>query len=117
MTLGANVNFQDRTDGNLAVKPEDVLKKNSPYSTPYEEDGSLAWHPMGENPLNMGYNYRFDRQYKDLERGYTTLNTILTAKIKLPFNISYTLNFTPRFQWYHNRYHESSQHPEWKNET
>lgn len=69
---------------------------------------------MGENPLNMGYNYRFDRQYKDLERGYTTLNTILTAKIKLPFNISYTLNFTPRFQWYHNRYHESSQHPEWK---
>lgn len=114
LTLGANVNFQDRTDGNLAVKPEDVLKKNSPYSTPYEEDGSLAWHPMGENPLNMGYNYRFDRQYKDLERGYTTLNTILTAKIKLPFNISYTLNFTPRFQWYHNRYHESSQHPEWK---
>ncbi len=114
LTLGANVNFQDRTDGNLAVAPGDVLQKNSPYSTPYEDDGSLAWHPMGENPLNMGYNYRFDKQYKDLERGYTTLNTILTAKVKLPFNINYTLNFTPRFQWYHNRYHESSQHPEWK---
>lgn len=114
LTLGANVNFQDRTDGNLAVTPGDVLQSNSPFSTPYEEDGSLAWHPMGENPLNMGYNYRFDRQFKELERGYTTLNTILTAKVKLPFNINYTLNFSPRFQWYHNRYHESSQHPEWK---
>ena len=28
-------------------------------------------------------------------------------------HVKYTLNFTPRFQWYHNRYHESSQHPGW----
>ena len=115
LTLGANVNFQDRTDGNLAAS-SDMLTSNSPFALPYDENGELVWHPMGENPLNMGSNYRFDRQYQDLDRGYTTLNTILTAKVKLPFNISYTLNFTPRFQWYHNRYHESSDHPGWATE-
>ena len=115
LTLGANVNFQNRTDGNIAASSS-LLTANSPFALPYDEKGELVWHPMGENPLNQGSNYRFDKQYQDLERGYTTLNSILTAKIKLPFNISYTLNFSPRFQWYHNRYHQSSQHPGWKNE-
>lgn len=112
--LGANINFQNRTDGNLAVSPETILTRNSPYALPYDEEGNLILKPMGTNTLNEGWNYRFDRQYKDLDRGYTILNTILTAKVKLPFNINYTLNFAPRFQWYHDRYHESSQHPEWK---
>lgn len=114
LNLGANINFQNRTDGNLAVEPAKILTRNSPYSLPYDEEGNLVLRPMGINTLNEGWNYRYDRQFKDLDRGYTILNTILTAKVKLPFNISYTLNFSPRFQWYHNRYHESSQHPIWQ---
>ena len=31
-------------------------------------------------PTNGGYNYYFDRQYYDLEKGYTVLNTIFNAK-------------------------------------
>ena len=63
--------------------------------------------------MNEGYNYRYEKQYRDLDRGYTIFNTILTAKVKLPFNINYSLNFAPRFQWYRNRYWLSSQHPVW----
>lgn len=113
LTISANVNFQNRTDGNIAASST-ALTSNSPYALPYDEEGNLVLYPMGENSLNTGYNYRFDRQYQDLERGYTVLNTILSAKVKLPFNINYTVNFRPRFQWYHNRYHASSQHPLWK---
>lgn len=114
LTLGANINFQNRTDGNLAVDAGNILTKNSPYALPYDEAGNLVLKPMGTNTLNEGWNYRYEKQFRDLERGYTIFNTIFTAKVKLPFNINYTLNFAPRFQWYHDRYHESSQHPQWK---
>lgn len=114
LNVGFNVNFQNRTDGNLAVNTGNILTKNTPFALPYDDDGNLTLKPMGTNSLNEGWNYRYERQFKELERGYTILNTILTAKVKLPFNINYTLNFAPRFQWYHNRYHESSQHPQWK---
>lgn len=114
LSVGANVNFQNRTDGNMAVDAGEILKSNSPYSLPYDEEGNLVLKPMGTNTLNEGWNYRYERQFKDLDRGYTIFNTILTAKVKLPFNINYTFNYAPRFQWYHDRYHESSQHPQWK---
>ena len=45
------------------------------------------------------------------------MNTILSAKIKLPFNITYSFNASPRLQWFHDRYFESSEHPDWAAET
>lgn len=36
------------------------------------------------------------------------------AKIKLPFGISYQVNFSPRLLLYNYRNHRSSQHPVWK---
>lgn len=114
LEISANVNFQNRTDGNLAVDPGKIMTANTPYAHPEDDGGNLVLKPMGTNTLNEGWNYRFEKQYKDLDRGYTILNTILSAKVKLPFNVKYTLNFAPRFQWYHDRYHESSQHPLWK---
>ena len=115
LEIGANVNFQNRSDGTLTGSTASYLTENSPFALPWDDDGKLVLKPMGTNSLNEGYNYEFDRQYIDMERGYTILNSTLTAKVKLPFNVTYTLNFAPRFQWYYNRYHESSQHPLWKN--
>ncbi|WP_299233405.1 TonB-dependent receptor [uncultured Bacteroides sp.] len=112
LTIGANVNFQNRDESGIASS-SNLITKNSPFALPYDENGELVRYPMGENPLNTGSNFRFDRQYQSREKGYTVLNSILTAKLKLPFNITYSLNFSPRFQWYHNRYHESSKHPAW----
>ena len=114
LNIGVNINFQNRTDSNLAnTQWENQLISNSPYALPWDNKGNLVLKPMGTNSLNEGYNYAFDRQYQELERGYTVLNSTLTAKIDLPFNITYTLNFAPRFQWYYNRYHASSEHPTW----
>lgn len=116
LKVSANVNFQDRSDGDLAVDWAKQIKANSPFSSPYDENGNLIAHPMGDSNY-LGSNYFFDRQYKDLEKGYTILNTIFTAKIKLPFHITYSFNIAPRFQWFYDRYFESSEHPDWDSDT
>lgn len=114
LDISANVNFQDRSDGNMAVNWGSQITNNSPFAAYKDEDGNLEVHPMGdEMTASKGYNYEFNRQYMKLERGYTVLNTIFSAKVKLPFNIKYSFNVSPRYQWYYNRYFESSEHPDW----
>lgn len=118
LEISANVNFQDRTDGD--IQPglgtdywDKNQMRNSPYADYRDASGNLAVHPMGSGASNKGYNYDFDRKYMDLEKGYTVLNTIFTTKISLPFNITYSFNISPRYQFFYDRYFESSEHPDW----
>lgn len=114
LDISANVNFQDRSDGDIAVNWGSQIINNSPFAAYKDENGNLEVHPMGdEMTASKGYNFDFNRQYMKLERGYTVLNTIFSAKVKLPFNIKYSFNVSPRYQWYYNRYFESSEHPDW----
>lgn len=117
LNVGANVNFQNRTDGDISTDWASQILNNSPFASPYLEDGTLTAHPMGENAYWKGYNFMYNRQYMDLERGFTVLNTILNATVTLPLGITYQFNAAPRFQFYHNRYYESSDHPDWQAET
>lgn len=118
LEIGANVNFQNRSDGDLTPGLglnywDSNQIRNSPYSHYLEANGSLSQFPMGDGSANKrGVNYDFDRQYLDLEKGYTVLNTIFNAKVKLPFNITYSFNASPRLQWFYNRYFMSASLPE-----
>ena len=56
---------------------------------PCMNNGNYEQYPMSGLPTNGGYNYYFDRQYYDLEKGYTVLNTIFNAKITLPAGFSF----------------------------
>ncbi len=115
LDIGANINFQHRTDGDLAVDFDRQMRSNSPFASYRDADGNLVVYPMGEAvTVNRGYNYDFDIDYRDLDKGFTTFNTILTAKVKLPFNITYSFNGSPRFQFFHDRYWESASHPAWR---
>ena len=94
LEIGANVNFQDRSDGDIQVSLgsnywDANMLRNSPYASMYDEDGNYEQYPMSGLPSNGGYNYYFDRQYYDLEKGYTVLNTIFNAKITLPAGFTY----------------------------
>ncbi len=115
LNIGANINFQDRTDGNIATDWGRAITLNSPFGSYRDENGNLEVHPQGSGLTGLirGYNYDFDRQFQDLESGYTVLNSIFTAKIKLPFNITYSFNGSPRYQWFYKRYFASSTHPDW----
>ena len=116
LEVGANVNFQDRSDESQAVPLgsnywDDNQLRESPYASRYDENGNEMQYPRTGNPTNGGYNYHFQQQYIDLEKGYTVLNTIFNAKVTLPFGITYQFNIAPRYQWFYDRYHMSAELP------
>lgn len=116
LEVGANVNFQDRSDGDIQVSLgsnywDNNMLRNSPYADMYTEDGGYQQYPMSGKSTNGGYNYYFDRQYYDLEKGYTVLNTIFNSKVKLPYGFTYHFNIAPRFQWFYDRYFMSADLP------
>lgn len=117
LQIGANVNFQDRSDGDiqpgLGTNYWDTNQmRNSPYATYADSNGNPVVHPMGDASNNKGYNYDFEKKYLDLEKGYTVLNSIFTAKVTLPYNITYSFNASPRYQYFYDRYFVSSEHPD-----
>lgn len=125
LTMGINVNFQDRSDESSPVPFGFDLSENkvadnywdanqlrqSPFSPRFDANGNELQYPTNGNPTNGGYNYHFDQQYINLEKGYTTLNVIYNASVKLPFGITYSFNIAPRFQWFYNRYFLSAELP------
>ncbi len=119
LEMGANVNFQDRSDTSSPVPLganywDNNQLRESPYASRYDADGNEIQYPRTGNPTNGGYNYHFDQQYIDLEKGYTVLNTIFNAKVKLPFGITYQFNVAPRLQWFYDRYWMSASLPDSK---
>lgn len=110
LEIGANVNFQDRTDGSIDMD-EDYFLRNSPYADYADENGNPIQYPQDEQWSQRGYNYDFQKQYLELEKGYTVLNTILNAKLTLPFGITYQFNAAPRFQFFYDRYFMSAELP------
>jgi TonB-linked outer membrane protein, SusC/RagA family len=108
--VGANVNFQDRTDGSIDLD-EDYFMRNSPYADYADENGNPIQYPNDGSWSQRGYNYDFQKKYLELEKGYTVFNTILDAKMKLPFGITYQFNAAPRFQFFYDRYFMSAELP------
>lgn len=116
LEIGANVNFQDRSDESSPVPLgsnywDSNQLRESPYSSRFDENGNEVQYPRSGNPTNGGYNYHFDQQYIDLEKGQTILNTIFNAKITLPFGFTYAFNIAPRYQWHYDRYFMSAELP------
>lgn len=114
LEIGANINFQDRSDG--TISPDESSRRNSPFANYRDDDGNLIQYATGSS-TQFGNNSYFNNQFIDMERGYTVFNSIINAKAKLPFGITYSFNASPRFQYYYNRYHESASNPNWSAST
>ncbi|SDJ93935.1 TonB-linked outer membrane protein, SusC/RagA family [Pedobacter sp. ok626] len=116
LNIGANINFQDRSDGNIATDWKSAITFNSPFAAYKDNNGNLEIYPQGATLTGLvrGYNYDYNRQFQELESGYNVLNSIFTTKVKLPLNINYSFNFSPRYQWFYKRYFTSSLHPDWR---
>lgn len=116
LEIGANVNFQDRSDESNSVPLgsnywDNNQLRESPYELRFDDNGNELQYPRNGNPTNGGYNFHFNDAYDDLEKGYTVLNTIFNAKITLPFGITYQFNVAPRYQWFYDRYFMSADLP------
>ena len=119
LEIGANVNFQDRSDVSNAVPLgsnywDNNQLRESPFAVRFDENGNEIQFPRTGNPTNGGYNYHFNDMYDELEKGYTVLNTIFNAKVTLPFGFTYSFNIAPRYQWFYDRYFMSAKLPESK---
>lgn len=118
LDIGANINFQDRTDGNImpslgTESGQNNMMRTSPFGNFRDENGNYERQPMGKNISGQNYNYYYDRQFMEKETGYTTFNTIFTTKVTLPLGITYSFNIAPRYQFFHDRYFESTANPNW----
>lgn len=110
LEIGANVNFQDRSDGSRACD-WGANQANAPYAMKYDDNGELLQYPMSQNP-KRGNNWDFYEQYNKLEKGYQVLNTIFNAKVTLPWGITYQFNISPRYQYWQDRYFMSADLPD-----
>lgn len=108
LEVGANLLLQSRDEGFQRVDWEGMCK-NSPYSTPYNEDGSLNPWPMGQGHQAPGVNSEYNLSMKTRSAGTQTVNSNFYGKLKLPFNISYQFTFAPRYSWSQDRNWTSSE--------
>lgn len=111
LELGANVNFQNRSDGNIGMDTDAQLR-NSLWADYQDAEGNYVQYPNSSEYSQRGYNYEFDKQYLDLEKGYTVLNTIFNAKVNLPLGLTYQFNAAPRYEYFYDRYFMSRELPD-----
>ncbi len=126
LSVGVNTQFANRdeskrnrynSDGSLkdpTIQADwGTRVNNSPWGSLYKDDGvTLRLSPVDDTGRGAKHSL-YDMTFQSRRQFYNTLNTTLYAKIKLPFNISYQLNFAPRFEWYEFMNHQSSKHEEW----
>ncbi len=111
MKVGLNAQFSYRDESSV---PADVdqYTKLTPYSSFYESDEeTLKLYP---NDDNQAKHPLLNSAYRSREQEYFTFFPKIYATLDLPFGITYTVNYTTRFVFYHNNIHDSSEHPEWK---
>ncbi len=114
LTVGINAQFATRIGGYMAA--DDVQREhNSPYTANEIDnlDSPYRMYPSGDNNTKNPF---FDNLYRDRRDINHDLATNLFATVKLPLNIEYQMNFSPRYHWYEYMNHESSKHPEWAGE-
>lgn len=103
LNIGGQVFFQDRSDD---ARPVDAgIVTNSPFGSAYGEDGSPTKYILGPQSdySQLANTSLYDLQWDKKEQGYTVFNTKFNASVKLPYNITYTFNAAPRFEFYYKR--------------
>lgn len=110
LNVGVNTLFSMRKEPGAAAS-WGMIDNLSPWGQPTNPDGSMKIYPTDDavaakHPL-------IDRAYTHKDYTYKSLDNILYAKVKLPFEIEYELRYSPRFTNNELYLHNSSEHPEY----
>jgi hypothetical protein len=70
--IGANVNFQDRSDGNIDIDTDQSLR-NSPYADYADDLGNPVQYPLSAEYSQRGYNYDFQSSIWSWRKANTVL--------------------------------------------
>ena len=112
LTIGVNTQFADRDESSVPLN-WNLIVNNSPYGSMYNDDSSDYRYSPQDDPGGGSRNPLIARKYTNRMTKYYTLNTIAYAKVKLPFGINYTVNFTPQFEFYNFFNGNSSGNPDY----
>lgn len=111
LKVGVRTQFSDRDESQVPVNWQAMVYA-SPWGSEFQEDGhTLRLSPQDDPAVTS--NPFLNPAYTDRSQKYTNLISTLFAHVKLPFGITYQLNYSPRFQWYRYFNHQSSEHPTW----
>ena len=109
--VGLNTQFANRDESGITADWQGI-QRNSPWGSVYEEDGiTLRYRPtddIGDARIPI-----YDLEFRDRFQTYNTFISNLYTELKLPFGITYRLNFAPRFEWRKYLDHQSALHQEW----
>lgn len=105
LNLEAKVNdwLKVGTNTQFAVRDESALPASfnwyvTPYSSFYMDDGkTIMYAPSGN--ISTSRHPWLDLTYRDRFLRYNTMNSKIYATITLPFGISFTSEYIPRFTW------------------
>lgn len=111
LTVGLNAQFVQRNGMKVAADWIQYTKL-TPYGSATNEDGSMKLNPSDDTSSKHPL---IDAYYQDKRNVVNNLNANIYAKVQLPFNISYQMNFSPRYEWETFNLHKSSEHPDWGN--
>ena len=112
LSVGMNTQFAARDESAVPVAWADI-RALSPWASEFNDDGTYRFMPNGEN---SGGRHPFAASSAtDRLQKFTTLNSMLFAKVNLPLGITYQVNFTPHFEFYERFNHESVQYEDWAN--
>ncbi len=108
LTIGMNMQFASRDEGAVPVNLGDMIR-STPFGSLYQADGRLR----SSTTDNIGNNTNplIDVYYVTRSIKSNNLFGTVYAKGKLPWGFSYQVNYTPRFEWFHNYQHTSSKRP------
>ncbi|HRP32835.1 MAG TPA: SusC/RagA family TonB-linked outer membrane protein [Agriterribacter sp.] len=113
LSVGTNTQFSIRDESAVPVDWT-LITSNSPWGSYYNDDSSLLrFRPNDE--VSGGNNPYGVPTYTNRMQKYYELNASIYAKVSLPFDIKYQINFTPRFEWYNYFNGESALWQEWTN--
>ena len=112
LSIGMNTQFAVRDESAVPVSWTQ-LRALSPWASEFNDDGTYRFMPNGE--VSGGRHPYAASSATDRLRRFTTLNSMLFAKVNLPFGITYQVNFTPHLEFYEDFNHESVEYEDWAN--
>lgn len=109
LSVGINLQFANRDESSVPIDLGNMIR-TTPYGQLYQDDGVTLRQSTNDDIGNNANPY-LDQYYQDRNRKSTNLFSTIYAKGDLGYGFSYQVNFIPRYEFYNNYDHTSSQKP------
>lgn len=109
LTFGVNLQFANRDESSIPIDLGNMIR-TTPYGQLYQADGVTLRQSTNDDIGNNSNPY-LDQYFTDRQRKFTNLFSTVFVKGDLGYGFSYQVNFIPRFEFYNNFDHVSSQRP------